>query len=132
VDIPVVGPVLGFVGLKHEWLRTPTKEAGLGQAGGGIPGQGPYRLSDNLPYVTQTEVTNHAGRGIQPGAVCKTAPGVKPSCVNPQLTIGQQKGRWTLSNQCQTFVNSVIRTCQQPSPASARDKTAVAPRSKSE
>jgi len=47
------------------WLRTESKEAGLGQAGGGVPGEGDYDTADNSPFFTQTEITDHTG--VVPG-----------------------------------------------------------------
>jgi uncharacterized protein RhaS with RHS repeats len=126
VDIPMIGPVLSFLGLKHEWIRTTTKEAGLGQAGGAVPGEGDYNTEDNSPYFTMTEITSHAGRGGRSNASCKAASGVNEGCVNQQLDVGQKKGRWSAGNQCQTFVNSVIKSCQIESTVAPRDATNVA------
>ena len=105
-DIP--GNVFG---LKHNWLRTDSKEAGLGQQGGGVPGEGEYRVEDNSPYITQTEITDHEGRGKKPGATCEAIPDIDEACVNEELTIGSPRGPWSAVNQCQTFVGEVRAKC---------------------
>ena len=38
-------PLNGFFHVEHRWLRTSTKEAGLGQAGGNVPGEGQYHTA---------------------------------------------------------------------------------------
>lgn len=112
--------------LQHMWLRTSTKEAGLGQAGGGVPGEGDYEIANNSPFVTQTEVTDHSGRGNRSGATCRPVSNVSVGCVNKMLDVGQRRGGWGPMNQCQTFVGQVLRTCSLPSPAAQRDATNVA------
>ncbi len=103
-----------FMGLEHWWLRTSTKEAGLGQAGGNVPAEGPYRVRDNSPFVTQTEIVDHTGRGRQPGAVCeRLKPEVDEDCVNERLQIGSSEGRWSPFNQCQTFVLDIMEDCSK-------------------
>jgi RHS repeat-associated protein len=100
--------------LQHQWLRTSEKEAGLGQAGGGVPGEGEYETANNSPFITQTEITDHSGRGNAPNATCRPVPNASVTCVNTQLRIGQQRGRWGPTNQCQTFVRAVIQRCSGP------------------
>lgn len=109
-DIP--GNVFG---LKHKWIRTDEKEAGLGQAGGGVPGEGEYRIRDNSPYITETEVVDHDDRGDEEGATCEpVGPDIDEECVNREIVIGERRGRWSGFNQCQTYVSEIIRTCRKP------------------
>jgi RHS repeat-associated protein len=116
------------VGLKHQWFRTDSLEAGLGQAGGGVPGEGEYRLRDNSPFYTQTEITDHSGRGEASGATCRPVSNVNAQCVNGQLQIGESRGRWSPVNHCQTFVRNVLAQCSNIPRTVQRDATYVAPR----
>lgn len=101
------------IGLKHQWIRTDEKDAGLGQAGGGVPGEGEYRIRDNSPYITETEVTDHHDRGDKEGSTCLPLPDVDEECVNREMVIGEKRGKWSLFNQCQTYVRQIIRMCRK-------------------
>jgi RHS repeat-associated protein len=118
-------PLNDIVGVKHVWFRVGALEAGLGQEGGGVPGEGGYVLANNSPFFTQTEITDHAGRGSRPGATCRTV-NLGTTCVTNMLRIGQQRGSWTPTNHCQTFVAQVIAACSLPGLAAQRDMTFVA------
>ena len=122
-DIP-----LNMLKAKHKWFRVGNLEAGLGQEGGGVPGEGEYEYKNNSPFFTQTEVTDHSGRGNAPGATCR-ATSLVPSCVTSALQIGQKRGAWTPTNQCWSFVNEVSKSCAPPPPipaAAPADATRVA------
>ncbi|PTL81500.1 hypothetical protein [Vitiosangium sp. GDMCC 1.1324] len=102
------------LGLKHHWLRTSTKEAGMGPADGGVPGN---RMDS--PYVTQTRVNDHSGQGQRPGSICERVADVDEACVNRELEMGKPLGAWTPINQCQTFAAEVQERCStkvQPLP----------------
>ncbi len=105
-----------YFGIEHWWLRTASKEAGLGQRGGNVPAEGEYRSRDNSPYFTQTEIVDHSGRGAKPGAVCeRPTRDVDEECVNKELEIGRRMGRWSAFNQCQAFVLGVLHRCTRDS-----------------
>jgi hypothetical protein len=98
------------VGLKHVWLKTGTKEAGLGPAGGGIPGDDGQI---DIPYVADTIITDHTGRSNKPGVTCTKLPDdIDEDCVNKKLIIGQPQGKWTGFNQCWNFVEKIILECR--------------------
>jgi hypothetical protein len=94
------------LGVEHHWLRTSTKEAGMGPADGGVPGN---RV--DLPYVTQTRVNDHTGQGNLPGSTCERVADVDEACVNRELELGKPLGAWTPTNQCQTFAAGVLERC---------------------
>lgn len=88
----------------HYWLKTDAKEAGLGACGQGVPGQG----GSDSPYVTQTCINDHPRESQQPNASCEEVPGVNESLIDRLLDIGKPMGRWTVGNNCVTFVNQTI------------------------
>ena len=124
-DILVVGSVLHVIGEDHMWLRTESKEAGLGPVGGGVPGEGEYNIGDNSPYFTQTSVNDHSGRGDRAGSRCTPLPNVQSACANRMMNVGERRGLWTLGNTCRTFVFGVIQACSAPPVTAQRDMTAV-------
>lgn len=99
-------PVARELDVKHHWLRTSTKEAGMGAADGGVPGN---RM--DLPYVTHTRINDHTGQGNLPGSTCERVADVDEACVNRELELGKPLGRWTLTNQCQSFAAEVLERC---------------------
>jgi len=112
------GGILSFVdwlsqhgGPQHWWIKTDTKEAGLGQAGGGIPG-GP-----GGGYTSQTEIVDHTGESTQPGSTCIPEPDEDEDCVNRELTIGQQMGLFLGQNNCHQLVNDIFDTCSKTHPS---------------
>jgi len=119
-NAPVNIPVLRELGrpswspFRHHWLRTTTKEAGLGPAGGDPPGEGQYVYANGIPYVTGTEILDESGRGDKPGSQCAAVPNENQACVDRMLDIGQKRGRWTLGNSCEAFAESVVRACRVP------------------
>ena len=61
-------------------------------------------------YVTRVQVTDHSGQSVtRPGAVCSTVGQVCVNKVEQQLQIGRPLGRFSLTNNCQTFCSVVIR-----------------------
>ncbi len=99
-------PVARELELQHHWLRTGTKEAGMGAVDEGVPGE---RI--DLPFVTQTSVNDHSGQGDRPGSTCTQVPNVDEACVNRELELGKRTGRWTPLNQCQSYVSDVLEKC---------------------
>ncbi len=99
-------PVARELNLQHHWLRTSTREAGMGPDNGEVPGA---RLDS--PLVTRTQVNDHTGRGDLPGSACTAKLQVDEACVDRELTLGRDLGRWTPTNQCQSFVAEVLEKC---------------------
>src|SRR5208337_2539762 len=97
------------------WIRTSSREAGLGPLGGGGPGVGPNAQVDS-PYVTDTSINDHTGQGNDPGATCHEVHDVDEECVNRQLSIGQSEGKWTPSNQCWSVAENVLDNCRVTDP----------------
>ena len=94
--------------VKHHWIRTASKEAGMGAKDGGVPG---HHL--DVPFVTKVTVNDHTGEGAKPGASCETVPNVDAACVDRELELGKDLGRWTPTNQCQTFAAGVLAHCRK-------------------
>ncbi|MBZ5722959.1 MAG: RHS repeat-associated core domain-containing protein, partial [Acidobacteriia bacterium] len=91
----------GVTGFKHCFIKTDTKTAGMGPVGGGpLPA---------CPLYAQTQVRDHSSES---GADCQEIPNVDESCVNRELQIGASTGRWTLTNQCNSFVYGVLYKCR--------------------
>jgi RHS repeat-associated protein len=90
----------------HNWIKTDTVEAGMGATPGVIPGQG----NMDLPF-TPTKVVDHSGQSKAPNAICTPKPDVDEDCVNKKLAMGRATGLWSPWNQCQSFVQDVIREC---------------------
>jgi RHS repeat-associated protein len=100
-----------FLKVEHWWIKTSTMEAGLGPAGGGVPGEG----GSDYPLV-ETTINPHPGRSQLPGSICSPFENVDEECVNRELTRGGSRGRWTPSNQCQTVAMDILTSCRTGSP----------------
>ena len=96
-------PAFGWMPVDHEWIKTDTKEAGMGGAEGNEPGN----ESGDYPG-DPVEVTDHTGRSDQEGAECEVVPNVNEDLVNQQLEIGRDLGTWGVNNHCQSFVDQVL------------------------
>lgn len=115
---PVDLPVLGRLGIPHKWVKTDTKEAGLGPAGGGVPGEVAPACDNSCPYIAKTEITNHSGQSSDPNASCETIANVDEGCVNRLLEVGQAQGPWAFGfNDCWTFADRVILACRTGLPS---------------
>ena len=99
-------PILKDLGLEHRWLMTTSREAGMGAAGEGVPGD-----HSNLPLVTQTAINDHTGEHQTATAHCEPVANVDEACVDEKLILGTPLGRWTPQNQCQTFAETVLNDC---------------------
>jgi RHS repeat-associated protein len=102
----------------HHWIKTDTKEAGMGPAGGGNAGD-----QSASPYFSQTAITDHTGysdpnsKDWRSGTTCEDVPDADEDKVNELLDIGQPLGRWTGTNQCQSFADDVFwRARSNPQP----------------
>ena len=88
----------------HQWIKTETKEAGMGPAvGNGIPGN-----QSDSPYVTKVAIRDHKGESDKPGATCEDIEWVDENKVNELLEIDKPLGTWTPVNQCQSFAAGVL------------------------
>ncbi|MBD8515303.1 RHS repeat-associated core domain-containing protein [Photobacterium sp. CAU 1568] len=97
-------PAFGWAPVDHQWIKTDTKEAGMGPVGGdGNAGN----ESGDLPG-DPVGVTDHTGRHKQKAASCEDVDNVDENKVNELLEIGKGLGRWGPTNQCQSFVQDVI------------------------
>ena len=90
---------------RHYWIKTPTKEAGLGGVEGNVPGQD---APPDSPYLSSTRINSHAGQSTQPGASCDLVPDANPEIANQLLEEGRAMGSFTLTNNCYVFVETVI------------------------
>ena len=103
--------VVKHTGAMHWWLKTRSKEAGLGPANGGVPGE---NKKIDLPF-TKTTINAHPGAAGKPNATCGEAEDVDEACVDKELEIGKAGGRWVLgANDCHTFVEDVLSKCSKP------------------
>ncbi|MBI2392272.1 MAG: hypothetical protein HYV09_21975 [Deltaproteobacteria bacterium] len=99
-------PGNGKVGLMHWWLKTPMKEAGMGPAGGGIPG---HKDGPSGYLGVPTTINDH--KGEKPTS-CKPLDKVDVDCVNRELENGKPTGRWAPPfNDCHTVVVDVVKKC---------------------
>jgi RHS repeat-associated protein len=101
----------------HRWIRTSSKEAGMGPQGCGD-------LGYTYPYYTpNTEICDHSGQGDMSGSKCEAQECIDETCVNNELTLGKTSGKWSLSNNCWTFVASVLKKCPDTtSPECCKEK----------
>jgi RHS repeat-associated protein len=109
------GNILHHLGVNHCWLKTGTKEAGMGPAWGWlgwapIPGQ-PTKIVDESQEPSS-------------GKKCRPVSGVDEDCVNRELQIGKPTGAWGITNNCNTLANDIVkkcspkRECRTPAPPS--------------
>jgi RHS repeat-associated protein len=111
--------------IDHCWLKTETREAGLGDLDVGQPAGQAAAVGDRCggsPFVTQTQVVDHTGSSTsRAGANCTEIKGVDEQCVNDQIWTdsrgyGATQGAWTPTNQCQSFVHDVLQKCKKKCP----------------
>ena len=102
----MVDTAIMLVGQRHCWLRTSQKEVGLGGQGNRAPEE-----VGSSPTDTQTELTDHSGQGNRDVSMCTSVLGCDEDCVNKELTIGKPMGEWTLTNNCNTVADEILRKC---------------------
>jgi hypothetical protein len=105
-------PGNSIFGVEHWWLTTPNAEGGMGPAEGGVPGHG----GSDYPGKP-TGITDHTGESLDPGATCIPAEQhaghpIDPACVERELEIGRDTGRWLPWNQCHTVVDDILEKCR--------------------
>jgi hypothetical protein len=97
------------LGADHRWIKTSSKEAGMGPATGGVP-QG-----KQFPFGQKTTLNDHGGQSLQSDASCKEVPGVDEVCVNEMLKYGAATGRWLPPfNDCHDVAKQIIDACTPP------------------
>jgi hypothetical protein len=100
--------ILGGI-VDHHWLKTDTKEAGQGEARGGVPGA--EKPSQLFP---QTAITDHPDESTKPGSSCEEIKCIDEACVNNELEIGKPLGKWSpLSNDCQVTASWILAKCRK-------------------
>jgi hypothetical protein len=92
------------LGLRHCWIKTSKKEAGLGPAA-----EGP--LPTSPCYCTPTKIRDHSGQSRDSATNCVTLLGCSEQCVNDALELGKDMGDWGPNNQCNSFVKDVLTSC---------------------
>jgi hypothetical protein len=90
-----------LLGLKHCWLKTDAKIAGMGPAQ-----EGPLPA---WPFGIDTKITDHSGEIPES---CIEIHDIDESCVNQELQIGKSTGKWGVGNNCNTFVENIINVCR--------------------
>src|ERR1700730_18465400 len=90
----------------HMWIKTDTREAGMG---GRCPVPG-MQCSDRL--YSDTQIKDHTGQSKQPGVTCSLQFNVDEGCVNRYLMPGTSTGNWNMYNQCNSWANGVIASCR--------------------
>ena len=102
------------LGISHQWLKTDTQEAGMGPAGGNVPGQGEPPDAPGSPVAT----VDHKGQSQQPGAYEYPLPfDVDEQCVNEMIEPGRDLGSFIPGiNDCHTFVQQVLTHCRLHKP----------------
>jgi hypothetical protein len=74
---------------------------------GGTRGNVPGNQSGDLPF-DPVQVINHARRSKEKGVSCEIVKDVDENKVNELLKLDRDLGRWTPTNQCQSFVRGVL------------------------
>lgn len=106
-------PVIEYTGATHHWLKTGKQEAGMGPAGGGVPG---HRNGPNGSFLGPTTWNDHTGEADGVGATCEDLPDVDEDCVDA-MAIGTPTRRWApLDNDCHTVTQAVIDKCKKQQP----------------
>jgi hypothetical protein len=99
----IIDKAAAIFNLRHCWLKTNTKAAGMGPAGAGpLPA---------WPFGIDTEITDHSNETTKG---CKEIPDIDENCINEELQIGKSTGKWEAKNNCNTFVEDIIRKCSWP------------------
>ena len=93
--------VLAACGLRHCWIKTDTKQAGMGEDGprnkDGCCGKQPVKITD---HSSETPTT------------CVDIPDADEECVDNELAIGKSLGVWSPGNSCLDLVGDVIKKCK--------------------
>ena len=100
---PFLDKIAKSCGYRHCFIRTYSKEAGMGPANNGpLPA---------WPLGIPTSINNHNGQSIN--SICEEVKDVDESCVNRELAIGKSTGDWSPSNNCNTVANNILNKCKK-------------------
>jgi hypothetical protein len=90
--------------VNHHWLKTDTKTAGMGS------GQSSTLIGDRIeaPYATLVYVVDHSEYIAKS---CVEVKDIDEDCVNEELDLGKPLGSFSLLNNCQSFVEIVLKKC---------------------
>ncbi len=89
--------------LKHEFIKTDSKVAGMGPFD-----EGPL---PKFPCGIKTKITDHSSD--LPRSTCVEQKYVDEDCVNRELEIGKYLGMWSLRKTCVSFVSDVLNKCRK-------------------
>jgi RHS repeat-associated protein len=105
----------------HTWVKTGSREAGLGPEIGTVPGQ---NAPPDLPFIP-VAVVDHTGESKAPNASCTEIPNEDEDCVDRELRLGEPQGRFVPGvNDCGSFANRVLNRCDSlPHPPPIRGTT---------
>jgi hypothetical protein len=98
---PTANCLAKMCGKRHCWLKTDTKQAGMGPADNGP-------LPSSPCCGTKTAIVDESK---ETGATCYDIPKADEDCVNNELAIGKPLGDWGANNNCNTFAGQVIKKC---------------------
>jgi hypothetical protein len=101
----------GFV--SHCWIRTSQKNAGMASNP-----KCRANVGDNYeaPFITEVYISDHS---CETPDKCTDVPAhwnVDETCVNRELQIGKEIGRFSPWNNCQTFATHLVFSCARPAP----------------
>ncbi len=106
--------VVRDLGIPHRWLKTTTKEAGMGIAGGKIPGHDDKDGPSSGGFLGKTELVDHTGESNLVESVCTPRPDLDEDCVDKELAIGKPEGRWFPAlNDCHVVVADIEEKCSK-------------------
>jgi hypothetical protein len=107
----------------HNWLKTDTKEAGQGEAGGIIPGEdAPTSL------FPETEIVDHAGESSKAGSSCREQKCADEDCVNKELQIGKALGTWNpVTNNCGQVATRILNKCRKDTAECCKEERVYGP-----
>lgn len=95
---------IAFGLVNHFWLKTDTKNAGMGS------GKSHGQIGDQFEGPgTKVYVIDHSN---QIAEVCEETTNHVEECINEELEDGKFLGRFSPLNNCQTYVKSVLRKCE--------------------
>lgn len=105
-DLPGGDLMNRLFGLRHWWIKTPNKEAGMGKLGGGVPGL----AETDDPYTLYTSLNDHTGQSEDPASTCAPVCGVDVDKVEELLEVGRETGPWLpLVSDCNNVCDDILR-----------------------
>jgi RHS repeat-associated protein len=106
----------------HCWLKTSTREAGLGGIDVGQPAKKAVPNNGCGPHdgpFAQTQIVDHSGESVsRAGTRCEEIPDVDEKCVDDAIFTdsrgyGATKGLWSPWNQCNSVANGILSKCRK-------------------